>query len=138
MTKVADKTLKYAIIGTGMMGHEHLRNLALVPDKAGISLEVVALIDPDQPMLQLAEALAQQLGFTQLSSYHRLDDVSMDGIDAFVIVSPNFTHHDIISRLLPTCKAVLAEKQVCTTVEHCNDLSRRLADYPAPFWVAME
>lgn len=138
MTNASDKTLNYAIIGTGMMGHEHLRNLALVRDMAGISLDVVALVDPDSAMLESADALARTLGFVQGQRYQRLDQLPMDDIDAFVIVSPNFTHHAIITQLLPSGKAILAEKPVCTKVEHCNDLLKSLVDYPAPFWVAME
>ncbi|MFK7857673.1 MAG: Gfo/Idh/MocA family protein [Granulosicoccus sp.] len=131
-------SLYYAIIGTGMMGHEHLRNLALVRDIAGIDLQVVALVDPDSPMRESALALAQELGNSQVQAYSELAGVPTDDIDAFVIVSPNFTHHAIISQLLPTGKAILAEKPVCTTLEHCDDLLLRLADFPAPFWVAME
>ena len=138
MTKASDKTLNYAIIGTGMMGHEHLRNLALVRDRAGISLDVVALLDPDQPMLDSATELATALGFVQAQRYQRLDELPMDSIDAFVIVSPNFTHYDIIRELLPTRKAILCEKPVCTKIEHCDDLLKSLEGYSAPFWVAME
>ena len=36
------EALRYGIIGTGMMGCEHIRNLALVP-----GVEVAAIADPD-------------------------------------------------------------------------------------------
>jgi predicted dehydrogenase len=130
--------LNYAIIGTGMMGHEHLRNLALVRDIAGIQSNVVALVDPNEAMLKSALKLAKQLGNDSVVGYSNLEQVTTDNIDAFVIVSPNFTHHAVINQLLPLGKAILAEKPVCTTVEHCDDLQAKLQDYPAPFWVAME
>ncbi|MFK8083366.1 MAG: Gfo/Idh/MocA family protein [Granulosicoccus sp.] len=138
MKKASRVSLKYAIIGTGMMGHEHLRNLALVRDIAGIDVQVVALIDPDGPMLASALALARDLGYELAQSYSSLDNVPTDDVDAFVVVSPNFTHHAIIKQLLPTGKAILAEKPVCTTQEQCDDLLLALKDYPAAFWVAME
>lgn len=132
------KTLRYAIVGTGMMGQEHLRNLALINETQTWNTDVLALIDPDVPMRTEATELAHSLGFTSATAHESLASVNMDEIDAFVIVSPNFTHHAIISELLPSGKAILAEKPVCTKLEHCDDLLKRLEGYPAPFWVAME
>lgn len=138
MSTATQKTLRYAVIGTGMMGHEHLRNLALVRKLAGIDVEVVALVDPDAAMLASALALAKELGNNDVKAYQSLDDVSVETLDAFVLVSPNHTHHGIIVKLLDSGKAILAEKPVCTTLADCDDLLKRLDDYPAPFWVAME
>lgn len=132
------KTLRYAIIGSGMMGHEHLKNLALVRDIHQLPLSVVAIIDPDTAMRESALALALSLGNAEARAYSAMADVPVDEVDAFIIVSPNFTHHAIISELLPLGKAILTEKPLCTTVEHCNDLQAQLQDFPAPFWVAME
>lgn len=131
-------TLRYAIIGTGMMGHEHLRNLALVRDNNNLDIQVTTLIDPDIKMLESASELAKNLGNESVAAYQSLEDAPLDRVDAFVIVSPNFTHHAVITELLPTGKAILAEKPVCTTLEQCDDLLRRLDGYGAPFWVAME
>ncbi|MGQ7846155.1 Gfo/Idh/MocA family protein [Granulosicoccus sp. 3-233] len=132
------KTLRYAIIGSGMMGHEHLKNLALVRDIHQLPLSVVAIIDPDDAMRESALALARSLGNTEAMAYRDLAQLPLDQVDAFVIVSPNFTHHAIISELLPLGKAILTEKPLCTTVEHCEDLQQQLEGFPAPFWVAME
>lgn len=138
MNQNFQSVLRYAIIGTGMMGHEHLRNLALVRDIGGIDLDVVALSDPDGSMLESASRLAAELGFENASTFQSLDNLPSVDVDAYVVVSPNFTHHQIISSLLPTGKAILAEKPVCTTLAHCDDLLRQLDQYVAPFWVAME
>lgn len=138
MTPANRTPLKYALIGTGMMGQEHLRNLALVRQLEGFDISVTALVDPDTPMLRQAEALALDLGNSQVKTYSTLDEFAQDTVDAFIIVAPNFTHHDIITQLLPSGKAILAEKPVCTTLGQCDDLMAQLANYPAPFWVAME
>lgn len=132
------KTLRYAIIGTGMMGHEHLRNLALVRDMQSLDLQVVALVDPDTTMRHSAVALARSLGNTCAEGFSSLEEAPLSSIDAFVVVAPNFTHHAIITQLLASGKAILAEKPLCTTVAQCNDLLDRLKGYPSPFWVAME
>lgn len=131
-------TLRYALIGTGMMGQEHLRNLALLRDIHALDLQVNAIVDPDKTMRESALSLAHSLGNDHAQGYTRLDDLPLDNIDAFVIVTPNFTHHDIITRLLPLNKAILAEKPVCTTLEQCDDLLRLIENHTAPFWVAME
>jgi len=138
MNAIRKTQLNYAIIGTGMMGHEHLQNLALVRDIAGIELQVVALVDPDGAMLESALTLARELGNSDVQAYRSLADVQDEGVDAYVIVSPNFTHHSIIHELLPRGKAILAEKPVCTTLAQCDDLLVALDKHLAPFWVAME
>ena len=43
----------YAIIGCGMMGREHMRNLALVP-----GAELIAIADPDAGSRALAQKQA--------------------------------------------------------------------------------
>ena len=138
MTSHPDSSLRYALIGTGMMGQEHLRNLALVRSLEGLDISVSALVDPDPSMLRQAQALAIELGNAQVKTYSSVDELPAHSIDAFVIAAPNFTHHDIIMQILPAGKAILAEKPVCTTLAQCDDLIAKLADYPAPFWVAME
>nr|MBX2882334.1 Gfo/Idh/MocA family oxidoreductase [Granulosicoccus sp.] len=55
-----------------------------------------------------------------------------------VLASPNYTHHDIILKLLPLQKPMLVEKPLCTTLSQCDELWRRLQHFKAPFWVAME
>lgn len=132
------RTLRYAVIGTGMMGHEHLRNLALVRDMQSLDLQVVALVDPDATMRDSAVALARELGNDGAQGYPSLEEAPLNSIDAFVVVAPNFTHHAIIAQLLATGKAILAEKPLCTTVSQCSNLLEQLDGYPAPFWVAME
>ena len=47
------KTVKYGIIGCGMMGQEHLRNIALLPD-----VEATVIYEPDEGMRAAAAELA--------------------------------------------------------------------------------
>lgn len=132
------KTLRYALIGTGMMGHEHMRNLALLRDLNRLPVQIVALVDPDQSMRESALELARELGFADVIACEDLSEVAMETVDACVVASPNHTHRDVVGRLLSHGKAILAEKPMCTTLAHCDELLHQLKDYPAPFWVAME
>ena len=44
--------LRYAILGSGMMGHEHIRNIHLLEET-----EVSAVSDPDEGMREKAVSL---------------------------------------------------------------------------------
>lgn len=123
-------TLKYGLIGSGMMGQEHIRNLNLLD---GVS--VVAIADPDEGMRTLS---VQTIGETAnpYSDYKAL--LTDDICDAYVIVSPNDTHHAILLDLIATNKPILCEKPLCTTVADCQDVINRTAGRAAPVWVAME
>ena len=73
--------VRYGIIGSGMMGHEHIRNIALVP-----GAEVVAVSDP----VRDSRWWAQQLVEHELDEYedHR-DLLKSARIDAVVIATGN-------------------------------------------------
>ena len=51
----AHTTFRYGLLGCGMMGQEHLRNMALLPD-----VQAVAVYEPDAAMRSAALALAPQ------------------------------------------------------------------------------
>ena len=72
---------RYAIIGSGNMGQEHMRNLALIPDVA-----VTAIADPDAGMRETAAALA---GPDVRAFEDPRDLLAADVADALVIATPN-------------------------------------------------
>ena len=54
------KTVKYGIIGCGMMGQEHLRNIALLLD-----VEATVIYEPDEGMRAAAAELAPKAKFAE-------------------------------------------------------------------------
>ena len=61
MASVAnDATVKYGIVGVGMMGREHLINLYHLRSQ---NVGVVAIADPHVPSQQLAVELARSFGW---------------------------------------------------------------------------
>lgn len=122
--------IRYGFIGAGMMGQEHLRNLALLE-----GVEVTGLADPDEAMR--TASLVQQGGSARIFSDYR-DLISADICDAYVICSPNDAHHAALLDVLPSNKPVLCEKPMCTTVEHCREIVSLQNRRSAPLWVAME
>lgn len=122
-------TLRYAIIGSGMMGHEHLRNIALLGDA-----RVVAVSDPDTAMRESAQALAGE-GCRAFVDHRALIDADL--ADAYLIASPNHTHAAILKDVLPAGKPILVEKPLGVTAAECRDVVSA-AEGRAPVWVAME
>ncbi|WP_300034515.1 Gfo/Idh/MocA family oxidoreductase [uncultured Roseobacter sp.] len=121
---------RYGIIGCGMMGQEHIRNIALLPDT-----EVHAIFEPDAGMRDAAAALAPHVQFA--ASVQEL--LEIDALDCLVIASPNHCHAAQIreiaeKRPLP----LLVEKPLLTDPGDIAPLQQIIADYSAPVWVAME
>lgn len=123
-------TIKYGLIGSGMMGQEHIRNLNLVD-----GAEVVAIADPNEEMRQLSVKTSGGVA-KAYADYKRM--VADDICDAFVIVAPNDTHHQILLDILSTNKPILCEKPLCTTAADCRDIITKSQGRRAPIWVAME
>jgi predicted dehydrogenase len=129
-------TLNYGLIGAGMMGREHVRNLALMP-----GARVGALSDPDAG--SRAESLAAvkaALGDAATAHADHRDLLADPAIEALVIASPNDTHAAILADIfaLRPDLPILVEKPVVTSAEACAALSRQAAGHRAPIWVAME
>lgn len=123
-------TIRYGLIGSGMMGQEHIRNINLLE-----GAEIAAIADPNEEMRALSSKTCS--GTARLYDDYRqmLND---DICDTFLIVSPNDTHHKILLDVLPANKPILCEKPLCTTADQCREIIVAAAKHTAPVWVAME
>lgn len=122
-------TLAYGILGCGMMGQEHLRNIALLGGR------VVAIHEPDAGMRAAAAALVPGVRFHDSAAALVADPA----VEALVIASPNHLHLPQLQairaqRALP----VLVEKPLFTDPAQAGAVAALAADWPAPLWVAME
>ena len=120
--------LRYGVIGTGMMGAEHIHNLLALD-----GVEVVALCDPDSGSLDTAAALAP--GAACFREHRSM--LEAGGCDALVVATPNMTHVDVLLDVVETGLPVLVEKPLCTTVSDCRRVSER-AGPDAMVWVGLE
>jgi len=123
-------TIRYGLIGSGMMGQEHIRNLNLLD-----GCEVTAVADPDEAMRNLSVKTSgnKAKGFVDYKEM-----LSAGLCDALVIVSPNDTHHGIMMDVLDTNLPILCEKPICTTSVHSREVLAKAEGRVAPVWVAME
>lgn len=123
-------TVRYGILGTGMMGREHIRNIALID-----GAEVVALADPDEGSREAAAMLTGR----HLPCYADWREmIDRGGLDAVVVATPNYTHIDQLRVLLETDLAVMVEKPLATTVADAKEAEALAAKRKAVTWVAME
>jgi len=126
---VMSSSIRYGIIGTGMMGIEHMRNVALLPDA-----EVAAAADPNERSRSWAASAAPGVGV--FSDYRQmLDRVE---VDAVIIATPNHTHPTVLKDVFKTGSHILCEKPLCTTVDDCRWVVDAVRSRQELFWVGME
>jgi myo-inositol 2-dehydrogenase/D-chiro-inositol 1-dehydrogenase len=132
-------TIRYGIIGSGMMGGEHILDLNHLD-----SAEVVALADP------VATSLDWGLGCVEagpggaeakarVATYGDHVDLLADpNVDVVVITTPNFTHASVLADALASDKHVLIEKPLCTTVEDCMSVVEAADGRDAITWMGLQ
>ena len=122
--------IRYGIIGCGMMGQEHLRNIALVPGAT-----VAAIFEPDPAMRAAAATLAPAARMVDSVAAVLADPA----VNCLLIASPNFRHLEQLEAIVATRPLpVLVEKPLFTDPADAPRLAAFRAAYPAPVWVAME
>jgi predicted dehydrogenase len=125
--------LRVGLIGTGMMGCEHLRNLMGLD-----SVAITAVSDPnEEPLRWATKTLGDRANsVTQFTSH---EDLLASGlVDAVLVASPNYTHKSILDDILSTNIPVLVEKPMCTTVEDCISVVQAQQLRSAITWVGLE
>ncbi len=125
-----EEPVRYGVIGTGLMGTEHLRNLALVP-----GAKVNAFADPNAESRRWARLVAPP----EAQAYEDYRDLLANAeVDAVIIASPNFTHAEILSEVFKTHKHVLIEQPLCTKIDDCMRVVEAAASHRGIVWVGME
>ena len=125
--------VRYGLIGTGMMGVEHLNNLAITPDAV-----VTALSDPVATSLGWAKtALGDKAdAATVFADAAAMADSGL--VDAVIVASPNHTHRAVLAPLFDAGIAILCEKPLATTIDDARWIVEQAEKAAAPFWTAME
>ncbi|QXT38647.1 Gfo/Idh/MocA family protein [Gymnodinialimonas ceratoperidinii] len=120
---------KYGLIGAGMMGQEHIRNIRL---QEGAS--VAAFFEPNDMMAERSQAQAPDA--VRCDSLDAL--LARDDLDALVIASPNHCHVGQLKQITAQVTLpILCEKPLYTAPEDAEAVAA-LESYKAPIWVAME
>ena len=129
---VAADPIRYGVIGTGMMGVEHIENIRALD---GALVTAVSDTNADSRATG-AHAAGQQIA---VFDDHR--DLLASGLcDAVVVATPNHTHIEVMPDVLASGLHVMIEKPLCTTVSDCErllELDVARSD-TAVSWMAME
>src|SRR5260221_1551909 len=80
----AERALRIGVVGAGVMGSNHARVLAGLPDTT-----LVGVVDP------LPAHRARAIELAGCRSFASLDDLVAEGIDAVTIAEPTALHHEI-------------------------------------------
>ena len=124
------QTIRYGIVGSGMMAIEHIANLALTPGAS-----VTALADPVASSLDRATAAVGH----DVARFGDAAALAASGLcDAVVVASPNFTHAEVLRPLMAANLHILCEKPLATTVADARAVAEAVKSYKPVFWTAME
>ena len=124
--------IRYGVIGTGMMGLEHINNVNAID-----GAHVVAISDPDPQSRKFGKNTAR-IEDEMVFEDHR--DLLAAGVcDAVVLVSPNHTHADIMEDILAYDDLhVMVEKPLGTTVAECRRILKAAEGHKGVVWMGLE
>ena len=127
------KKVRVGVIGTGMMGCEHLKNLLAVPNAT-----ITAVSDPNEEPLNWARLTLGDIADDVVYFQDHRDLLQSGLVDAVLVASPNFTHKAVLDDIFKTEIPVLVEKPMCTTVEDCVAIVEAQKNRTAMTWVGLE
>lgn len=120
--------LKVGIIGAGAISIQHITNYQKFND-----CEIVAISDIN---LDRANFVANQYGIkTVCADYH--DILNDENIDAVSIVTPTFTHKDIVLDAIKSHKHILCEKPPTLNAAEAKEIVEALKGYDKAFMYGM-
>ena len=130
----APTTVRYGVIGTGMMGVEHIENILHLDGAV-----VAAVADPHTPSRETGRMMAG-VSDPVLEFEHHRDLIDSGACDAVVIASPNHTHAEVLLDVLASDLHVMVEKPLCTTVDDCRRVVEAAESGPAGrvVWMGLE
>jgi predicted dehydrogenase len=104
--KMSSRGLRVGVIGAGVMGSNHARVLAGLPD-----IHLVGVVDP----LEAHRARATEL--TNCRTFETLEALLAEGVQAATIAAPTHLHHEIALACIAQRIHVLVEKPIASNVE---------------------
>jgi myo-inositol 2-dehydrogenase/D-chiro-inositol 1-dehydrogenase len=127
-----DHVLRYGVIGVGMMGCEHIRNLQAINGCA-----VVAFADTHEPSRNNAKHLVAEA--TSYVDYREM--LADEQLDVVVIATPNQTHSAIFDDVIKSGVHVLVEKPLGINIAECQKMIASETQHQRPgrvVWVGLE
>jgi myo-inositol 2-dehydrogenase / D-chiro-inositol 1-dehydrogenase len=132
---INNSVIRYGIIGTGLMGCEHIRNIAAIPDAV-----VAAIADPHPISREWARAAMPSGATAPIEFENYLEMISANIVDAVVICTPNFTHARVLNDIFDIAPQlhVMVEKPLCTTIADARRVVERTKTHKGLVWMGLE
>lgn len=126
---------KFNIIGSGMMGIEHLKTTYLEGRAT-----IYGVYDPNPKSVAAAQAALSRIAPEQkLKVYDTLEDACMDpNVDGLIISTPNFSHISIIREAIKSNNHIFLEKPMATTIPDAYEIYKIASHYPAVFQIGLQ
>lgn len=134
------QSVTYGIVGVGLMGIEHIRNLLVIE-----GARITCIADDFPASIKSCMAMLHNESpetAAAITIYSSATDLFTANIcDVAVISTPNHTHHAILMDAYAHARPemhVLVEKPLCTTVDHCREVLDAAKVRRGITWVGME
>lgn len=115
--------VRYGIVGVGLMGIEHVRNLFAIE-----GTEVTCIADNFPASIEACEEMMREEApdAPKVRSFTNIADmvaVRPSLCDVVIVSTPNHTHFEVLMSaytIAPESMNFLVEKPLCTTIDHCR------------------
>ena len=128
---MSNDEIRYGVIGTGMMGCEHIANINALP-----GAKVVAVADPFEQSLEAGQAIA---GLSDAACHTNISELlDMTQLDAVVIATPDNAHTEPVIEALEAGVHVLIEKPLATSIADCDRMIDAARGHDKVVWMGLE
>jgi len=103
--------LRVGVIGAGVMGSNHARVLAGLPN-----VSLIGVVDP---------SLAHRTRVTELAdcrSFETIEQLFAEGVDAVTVAAPTHLHHEVALACIANNVHLLVEKPIASSVEEGREI----------------
>src|SRR5258705_2034394 len=107
----AERALRVGVVGAGVMGSNHARVLAGLPN-----ITLVGVVDP------LPAHRTRATDMTSCRTFARLEELIAEDVDAVTVAAPTHLHHEIALACIARGIHVLVEKPIASSVEEGRDI----------------
>jgi myo-inositol 2-dehydrogenase/D-chiro-inositol 1-dehydrogenase len=127
-------THRFAIIGVGTIGKEHMRVTTLLG-----RAKVHGIYDPQERSLDVAESEFAKISSEKLVRYSDLECACSDPeVDAYFICTPNYTHYEVLCTVIKTGKPIFVEKPMATTVTDAAKMVKMVNEYSSFIQIGLQ
>ena len=105
-----NKTVKIGLLGVGVMGQNHLRNLSMLKQ-----VEIAFIYDLDK---QACDKISKIYNVPVSDNL----EGDLKGLDGAIIATPTFTHFDYIKLVSKYVKNIFVEKPLTSTLETSKEV----------------